>query len=112
VEIQRIRGTMTMIASYWDGGWVLLDVDDPASRPHPRLRLRGKDTPSRLSRARQRPQAGRVHRRGRQQLLGRRAPPAARAKGQGKRQAAPANELILASDRDSGLWIFRYTGGK
>jgi len=30
VEVQRIRGTMTMIASYWDGGWVLLDVDDPA----------------------------------------------------------------------------------
>ncbi|MBW3640951.1 MAG: hypothetical protein KY451_14060 [Actinobacteria bacterium] len=33
--------------------------------------------------------------------------------GQGKAKAGPAkNELILASDRDSGLWIFRYTGGK
>jgi hypothetical protein len=28
------------------------------------------------------------------------------------KKAARANELILASDRDSGLWIFRYTGGR
>ncbi len=31
VEVQKIRGTMTMVASYWDGGWTLLDVDDPAN---------------------------------------------------------------------------------
>jgi hypothetical protein len=31
VEVQKIKGTMTMIASYWDGGWVLLDVNDPAN---------------------------------------------------------------------------------
>ena len=30
IEVQRIKGTMTMVASYWDGGWTLLDVDDPA----------------------------------------------------------------------------------
>ena len=30
VEVQRIKGVMTMVASYWDGGWTLLDVDDPA----------------------------------------------------------------------------------
>ncbi|MBA2446655.1 MAG: hypothetical protein H0V51_01375 [Chloroflexi bacterium] len=30
VVVQRIRGTWTMLLSYWDGGWVLLDVDDPA----------------------------------------------------------------------------------
>ncbi len=30
VEVQKIDGTMTMVASYWDGGWTLLDVDDPA----------------------------------------------------------------------------------
>jgi hypothetical protein len=30
VEVKRIDGTWTMVASYWDGGWVLLDVDDPA----------------------------------------------------------------------------------
>ena len=29
--VQRIRGTWTMLLSYWDGGWVLLDVDDPAN---------------------------------------------------------------------------------
>ncbi len=28
--VQRIRGTWTMLLSYWDAGWVLLDVDDPA----------------------------------------------------------------------------------
>ena len=28
--VQRIRGTWTMLLSYWDGGWVQLDVDDPA----------------------------------------------------------------------------------
>ncbi len=29
--VQRIRGTWTMLLSYWDGGWVQLDVDDPAN---------------------------------------------------------------------------------
>jgi len=29
--VERIRGTWTMLLSYWDGGWVLLDVDDPAN---------------------------------------------------------------------------------
>jgi hypothetical protein len=29
--VKRIRGTWTMLLSYWDGGWVLLDVDDPAN---------------------------------------------------------------------------------
>jgi hypothetical protein len=31
VTVQRVRGTWTMLLSYWDGGWVLLDVDDPAN---------------------------------------------------------------------------------
>ena len=30
VEVQKIDGVMTMVASYWDGGWTLLDVDDPS----------------------------------------------------------------------------------
>jgi len=30
VEVKQINGTWTMVASYWDGGWVLLDVDDPS----------------------------------------------------------------------------------
>jgi hypothetical protein len=29
--VQRVRGTWTMLLSYWDAGWVLLDVDDPAN---------------------------------------------------------------------------------
>ena len=29
VEVQEIDGVMTMVASYWDGGWTLLDVDNP-----------------------------------------------------------------------------------
>jgi len=29
-EVQRINGVMTMVASYWDGGWTLLNVDKPA----------------------------------------------------------------------------------
>jgi hypothetical protein len=29
--VERIRGTWTMLLSYWDGGWVQLDVDDPAN---------------------------------------------------------------------------------
>lgn len=29
--VQKVRGTWTMLLSYWDGGWVLLDVDDPAN---------------------------------------------------------------------------------
>ncbi len=29
--VEKIRGTWTMLLSYWDGGWVLLDVDDPAN---------------------------------------------------------------------------------
>jgi CHRD domain-containing protein/LVIVD repeat-containing protein len=31
MTVQRVRGTWTMLLSYWDGGWVLLDVDDPAN---------------------------------------------------------------------------------
>ena len=30
-EVQEINGVMTMVASYWDGGWTLLNVDDPAN---------------------------------------------------------------------------------
>jgi hypothetical protein len=29
--VQRVRGTWTMLLSYWDAGWVLLDVDDPGN---------------------------------------------------------------------------------
>ena len=29
--VQRVGGTWTMLLSYWDGGWVQLDVDDPAN---------------------------------------------------------------------------------
>jgi hypothetical protein len=29
--VQRVRGTWTMLLSYWDGGYVQLDVDDPAN---------------------------------------------------------------------------------
>jgi len=28
--VKKLKGTWTMLLSYWDGGWVLLDVDDPA----------------------------------------------------------------------------------
>jgi hypothetical protein len=31
VVVKRVRGTWTMLLSYWDVGWVLLDVDDPAN---------------------------------------------------------------------------------
>lgn len=31
MTVKRINGTWTMLLSYWDGGWVLLDVDDPAN---------------------------------------------------------------------------------
>jgi hypothetical protein len=31
VVVQRVRGTWTMLLSYWDAGWILLDVDDPAN---------------------------------------------------------------------------------
>lgn len=31
VTVKRVRGTWTMLLSYWDGGWVLLNVDDPAN---------------------------------------------------------------------------------
>lgn len=31
VEVQKINGKMVMVASYWDGGWTLLDVSNPAS---------------------------------------------------------------------------------
>jgi hypothetical protein len=30
VEVRRLAGRWTMLLSYWDAGWVLLDVDDPA----------------------------------------------------------------------------------
>jgi hypothetical protein len=30
VVVKRVKGTWTMLLSYWDGGWVLLDVDRPA----------------------------------------------------------------------------------
>ena len=29
--VQRVAGTWTMLLSYWDGGWVQVDVDDPAN---------------------------------------------------------------------------------
>ncbi|MBA2272476.1 MAG: hypothetical protein H0W21_01040 [Actinobacteria bacterium] len=28
--VKKVKGTWTMLLSYWDGGWVLLDVDNPA----------------------------------------------------------------------------------
>jgi hypothetical protein len=31
VDVQRINGVWTMVLSYWDAGWVLLNVNDPAS---------------------------------------------------------------------------------
>ena len=31
MTVQRVRGTMVMLLSYWDGGWVQLDVSDPAN---------------------------------------------------------------------------------
>jgi hypothetical protein len=31
VTVKNVRGTWIMLLSYWDGGWVLLDVDDPAN---------------------------------------------------------------------------------
>ena len=31
IEVQELGGRMTMVASYWDGGWTLLDVEDPAN---------------------------------------------------------------------------------
>jgi hypothetical protein len=30
VDVKRVRGTWTMLLSYWDAGWVLLNVNDPA----------------------------------------------------------------------------------
>ena len=32
LEVRKLGGTWTLLLSYWDAGWVLLDVDDP-SRP-------------------------------------------------------------------------------
>lgn len=29
--VKKVGGTWTMLLSYWDGGWALLDVDDPAN---------------------------------------------------------------------------------
>lgn len=29
--VQKVRGQMTMLLSYWDGGWVLLNVENPAN---------------------------------------------------------------------------------
>jgi LVIVD repeat len=31
VIVKKVRGTWTMLVSYWDGGWVLLNVNDPAN---------------------------------------------------------------------------------
>ena len=31
VSVKQIDGQWVMLVSYWDGGWVLLDVDDPAN---------------------------------------------------------------------------------
>lgn len=42
VVVKKIAGTWTMLLSYWDGGWVLLDVDHPA---HPQF-LRDSDFPA------------------------------------------------------------------
>jgi hypothetical protein len=43
VEVKRVNGQWVMLLSYWDGGWVLLDVDDPAN---PRF-MRDSDFPQR-----------------------------------------------------------------
>jgi len=57
VEVQKIKGTMTMIASYWDGGWVLLDVNDPANPKYLRdFDYSAKDTLTGLS-----PSEGNAH---------------------------------------------------
>ena len=57
LEVQRIRGTMTLVASYWDGGWVLLDVDDPASPVY----LRDFDYPQRDAQTGLVPSEGNAH---------------------------------------------------
>jgi hypothetical protein len=31
MTVEKVAGTWTMLLSYWDGGWVLVDVDDPAN---------------------------------------------------------------------------------
>ena len=41
VVVKKVAGTWTMLLSYWDGGWVLLDVDNPAK---PRF-MRDSDFP-------------------------------------------------------------------
>ena len=40
--VQKVRGTWILLLSYWDGGWVLYDVDDPAN---PRF-MRDSDYPA------------------------------------------------------------------
>jgi hypothetical protein len=57
IEVQRVRGTMTLVASYWDGGWVLLDVDDPANP----IYLRDFDYPTLDAETGLRPSEGNAH---------------------------------------------------
>jgi hypothetical protein len=57
VDVRKVDGTWTMLLSYWDGGWVLLDVDDPA---RPRF-LRDSDFPNRDPLTGLRPHEGNAH---------------------------------------------------
>ena len=43
--VKKIDGMQTMLASYWDAGYIKLDVTDPAEpEVHRRLRLRRAPT--------------------------------------------------------------------
>lgn len=57
VEVKKVAGTWTLLLSYWDGGWVLLDVNDPG---RPRF-LRDSDFPAQDPLTGRSPSEGNAH---------------------------------------------------
>jgi hypothetical protein len=85
LEVQRIRGTMTLVASYWDGGWVLLDVDDPATPVY----LRDFDYPRRDAETGLVPSEGNAH----------------------QAEFSPSGRLLIGTDEDFNPYRLTVTSG-
>jgi hypothetical protein len=85
LEVQKIRGTMTLVASYWDGGWVLVDVDDPANPVY----LRDFDYPVRDAETGLVPSEGNAH----------------------QAEFSPNGRLLLGTDEDFNPYRLTLTAG-
>lgn len=88
--VKRVRGDWLMLLSYWDAGHIVLNVNDPANPVFVNDTQFTDPDPETAPRRRKGNNFWGV---------------------QTYRAPGDKTTYVLASDRDSGLWIFRFTGG-